>query len=186
MIVRGSYAQDQKSLIAKIYSSDYVFHIVRLILIILTSATAFALPPIDEARKILGSQKAAEREALTLKIWESGREAIPLMTALSDDEDPEVALRADFVLQRLRMGLEPGSPDELLKLAQAVDEAKHDFRASRLGELLEHPQGIIAGLVFLDTWTSIPEYQSDQAFVLAKVLTESLICLLYTSDAADE
>jgi hypothetical protein len=175
VILRGSSTQDQKSLIAKISSSDYVFLIVRLLILILTAATAFALPPLDEARRILGSQKAAAREALTLEIWESGREAIPLMTKLSADEDPEVALRADFVLQRLRMGLKPGSPEELLKLAQAVDEAQHDFRASRLGELLEHPQGILAGLVFFDTWTSNPDYQSKQAFVLAKVFTEALI-----------
>ena len=148
---------------------------MRLLLLILTSATGFALPPIDEARKILSSQKAAEREALTLKNWESGSEAIPMMTKLSRDEDPEVAIRADFVLQRLRMGLEPSSPDELLRLARAVDEARHEFRASRLGDLVEHPGGIIAGLVFLDTWTSIPGFESGQAFVLAKVLTDSLI-----------
>lgn len=148
---------------------------MRLFLILLFSATAFALPPIEEARKTLGSQNAGERKALTLKIWESGREAIPLMSELAGDRDPEVARRADFVLQRLRMGLEPESPEELLKLAQAVDEAKYDFRATRLDELLRHPQGMFAGMVFFDTWTSNPDLPGKHAYLLAKVIVESLI-----------
>ena len=146
-------------------------------LLLLTTASALALPPLEKAREVLGSAETKRREAFTQEIWRSGREAIPLLTKLAQDENPEVFRRARYVLQRLRMGLEPDSPPELLNLAEAVNLAAPEFRATKLGELLDHPQGARAALVFLDGWAVDPRMPAEEIFKLAEVVTSAILDL---------
>ena len=142
---------------------------------LLTITSALALPPLEEAREVLGSQETERREALTQEIWKAGREAIPLLTKLSLEENPEVFRRALFVLQRLRMGLEPDSPPDLLKLAEAVNLAKPEFRATKLGELLDHPEGVRPALVFLDSWAADRRMPAGHIFNLAEIVTQAIL-----------
>ena len=148
---------------------------MRLLLFLLTSATTWALPSFEKAREALGSPNALRREALTQEIWKAGREAIPLLTRLAQIDDPEIAIRATFVLERLRMGLQPDSPPELLSLATETQIATPSFRIQKLENLLEHAEGANVALVLLDTWASDPLTPNDHLFKLAKSITESLL-----------
>ncbi|MEJ6719334.1 MAG: hypothetical protein QNK82_12655 [Akkermansiaceae bacterium] len=148
---------------------------MKFLIFILITGMAVALPTIEEARRIMGSQNTSEREKFTLEIWESGKNTLPLLRELAKDEDPEIANRAGFVLRRLRMGLNPESPEELLLLAEAVDMAKPEQRLTVLNELLEHPRGAPVGLVFLNDWATRGGANPERLSALTKLVTEALL-----------
>lgn len=134
-----------------------------------------ALPSFKEAREVLGSREANRREALTNEIWSAGRRAIPLLQKLAEEENPEVFRRALFVLQRLRMGLEPDSPSELLNLAEALNLVAPEFRASKLRELLNYPGGVRVALVFLDGWAADSKMPPEHVFKLSELVTRVVL-----------
>ena len=144
---------------------------MKILIFLLIIANALALPSFEEAREVLGSRETNRREALTNEIWRAGREGIPLLQKLAEEENPEVFRRALFVLQRLRMGLEPDSPAELLKLAEALNLAAPEFRASKLGELLDYSEGVRVALVFLDGWAADPQMPPEHIFKLSELVT---------------
>lgn len=148
---------------------------MKILIFLLIIANALALPSFEEACEVLGSRETNRREVLTNEIWSAGREAIPLLQKLAEEENPEVFRRALFVLQRIRMGLEPDSPAELLKLAEAVNLATPEFRASKLAELLDYPQGIKVALVFLDGWSADPQMPPEQVFKLSELVTKVVL-----------
>lgn len=148
---------------------------MKILIFLLIIANALALPSFEEACDVLGSRETNRREVLTNEIWSAGREAIPLLQKLAEEENPEVFRRALFVLQRIRMGLEPDSPAELLKLAEAVNLATPEFRASKLAELLDYPQGIKVALVFLDGWSADPQMPPEQVFKLSELVTKVVL-----------
>ena len=120
----------------------------------LFSSIAQALPGPEEAARILGSDKASERDQLTTELWSSGRNALTLLNELAESNDPEVSQRAIFIFRRLRMGLQPDSPSELLSLAENCEVAIPKERAYHLDALLEHPLGVSVALAFLDLWST--------------------------------
>ena len=144
---------------------------MKILIFLLIIANALALPSFEEAREVLGSRETNRREALTNEIWRAGREGIPLLQKLAEEENPEVFRRALFVLQRLRMGLEPDSPAELLKLAEALNLAAPEFRASKLVELLDYSEGVRVALVFLDGWAADPQMPPEHIFKLSELVT---------------
>lgn len=148
---------------------------MKILIFLLTIANALALPSFEEACDVLGSRETNRREVLTNEIWSAGREAIPLLQKLAEEENPEVFRRALFVLQRIRMGLKPDSSAELLKLAEAVNLATPEFRASRLTELLDYSQGIKVALVFLDGWAADPRMPPEQVFKLSELVTKVVL-----------
>lgn len=148
---------------------------MKILIFLLIIANALALPSFEEACEVLGSRETNRREVLTNEIWSAGREAIPLLQKLAEEENPEVFRRALFVLQRIRMGLEPDSPAELLKLAEAVNLATPKFRASRLAELLDYSQGIKVALIFLDGWAADPRMPPEQVFKLSELVTKIVL-----------
>lgn len=118
------------------------------------TAVALALPPVEDAAKTLGSAKMEERESLTATLWNSGPSALPLLSKLVESDDPEVSHRASYVYQRLRMGLSPNSPPELLELTNSLQFSPPAFRTARLKLLLEHPEGVPISLAFLNLWST--------------------------------
>ena len=148
---------------------------MKLLVFFLTISSSLALPPFKEARKILSSAEMNEREALTREIWKEGSNAIPLLKQLSQEENPEVFRRAYFVLQRLRMGLGPASTPELLQLAEAVGQSTPENRSTRLAELIEHPGGVKAAMIFLDGWAEDPRMPAKHIFKLGEVFTSAIL-----------
>lgn len=164
-----------RSLLSFRMSFPVTFYSVKILIFLLIIANALALPSFEEAREVLGSRETNRRKALTNEIWRAGREAIPLLQKLAEEENPEVFRRALFVLQRLRMGLEPDSPAELLKLAEALNLAAPESRASKLGELLDYPEGVRVALVFLDGWTADLQMPPEHIFKLSELVTRVVL-----------
>ena len=164
-----------RSLLSFRMSFPVTFNSVKILIFLLIIANALALPSFEEAREVLGSRETNRRKALTNEIWRAGREAIPLLQKLAEEENPEVFRRALFVLQRLRMGLEPDSPAELLKLAEALNLAAPESRASKLGELLDYPEGVRVALVFLDGWTADLQMPPEHIFKLSELVTRVVL-----------
>ena len=149
--------------------------LILLLLCLFGTATALPdLPDLEETRRLLGSPDFKERETLTLELWERGPEVIPLLRSLSDDRNPEVAMRASFLLERLQMGLGPQADDGLLLLAEQADQAPFEERSSRLHDLLEHEQGFIPGLFFLNQWLSQRRSPPEHRISLSELFVEPL------------
>ena len=148
---------------------------MKILIFLLTIANLPALPSFKEAREVFGAGEINRREALTNQIWRAGRKAIPLLQKLAEDENPEVFRRALFVLQRLRMGLEPDSPPELLKLTEVLNFVAPEFRASKLGELLNYPGGVRVALVFLDGWAADSKMPPKHISKLSELVTRVVL-----------
>lgn len=145
------------------------------LLLLLGILPAAALPDVDEARRILGSPDFALREALTLELWESGSDGLPILRALARDSHPEVAIRAAFVLKRMSMGLGPKAPDDLLALTERADQAVPKNRSARLGDLLGHEAGHPVALFFLNQWLSDPQTPTEDRMSLIETCLETLL-----------
>lgn len=145
------------------------------LILLLGMVPALALPDLEEARTALASPNFADREALTLELWNNGRAALPLLTLLSSSRNPEIANRATFILNRLQMGLGPESPDDLLKLAERADQAEPKTRSARLSDILEHPEGFPVALFFLNKWISDQRTPTDQRISLTETCIEPLL-----------
>ena len=174
--------ESTRSLLSFRMSFLVTFYSVKILIFLLIIANALALPSFEEAREVLGSRETNRRKALTNEIWRAGREAIPLLQKLAEEENPEVFRRALFVLQRLRMGLEPDSPAELLKLAEALNLAAPESRASKLGELLDYPEGVRVALVFLDGWTADLQMPPEHIFKLSELVTRVVLAPKFVGD----
>lgn len=148
---------------------------MKVLLLLALTAEALALPTPEEATRILGSTKASERAELTAELWDSGRKSLPLLEVLAESDDPEVSQRATFIFRRLRMGLQPDSPAELLTLAGEVEVAKPKDRILRVNELLEHDLGVPVALAFLDLWAFENLLDLKSYRICARVVTASLI-----------
>jgi len=148
---------------------------MKIALFLLSTWSAHAGPTLEETRTALASEQMVVREKATRELWQNGAASLPILEELSKNEDPEVALRADFVRRRLRMGLKPDSPEDLLDLAEALEQAAPEKRLSRLIDLLDHVEGAPSALILLDHWARHGLDQPDRLVALARMVTESLL-----------
>lgn len=148
---------------------------MKFLLLLALITIAKALPGPEEAARILGSDKASERDQLTTELWNSGRNALDLLNGLAESSDPEVSQRANFIFRRLRMGLQPDSPQELLSLAEKLEIASPKERASQLNNLLEHPLGVPVALAFFDIWSNEQPLNSVLYRSWGVIVTDALI-----------
>ena len=145
------------------------------LLFLLAILPAAALPDLEVARRALGSSDFALREALTLELWESGSDGLPILRALARDSHPEVATRATFVLKRMSMGLGPEAPGDLLALTERADRAVPKNRSARLGDLLGHKAGHPVALFFLNQWLSDQQTPAKDRVSLTETCLETLL-----------
>ena len=64
----------------------------------------------------LGSNRFAEREAATEYLWKAGRPALAALESAAKDKDLERARRAQGLLEKVRWGILPDTPPEIIKL----------------------------------------------------------------------
>lgn len=145
-----------------------------IILLLLTLA-ASARPDLASVREGLGSEDYRERETITRQLWEQGIGAVSLLEILAGDEDPEVARRAASILRMVRLGLGPGSPEDLLALAEGADRAPFPERSRQLGALMEHEEGFASALFFLNQWLCDVGSPHDHRVALSENFVERLL-----------
>jgi hypothetical protein len=82
------------------------------------------------AVKRLASDEFAEREAASALLWRAGKAARPALEAALKSGDAEAVARANALLRKLRLGITPGTPADLVPLLErfpggTVEEQRH-------------------------------------------------------------
>ncbi|MFT6863870.1 MAG: hypothetical protein ACJAVK_002432 [Akkermansiaceae bacterium] len=114
--------------------------LLRFLIIAATLATATAQnAPIEEALKKLSSEESRERNEAFQTIWKSGKDSLDRLKTLVASEDPEVARRANLLLQRITLHLTPDSPPEVIKLIDEYPSLDPEGRITALRKLT-HPE----------------------------------------------
>ncbi|MEP2774360.1 MAG: hypothetical protein ABJQ29_15980 [Luteolibacter sp.] len=113
---------------------------------ILVSAAFFALMPcmvraelspqnIAEIVSKLGSESYRDREEATEKLWIIGQPAVPELRKAVLSDDPETALRATEVLEKVELRITPDSPADILGLIRRYRDANIETKVDLLAEL---------------------------------------------------
>jgi tetratricopeptide (TPR) repeat protein len=85
---------------------------------------------IEAAIKQLGADDFQERERATQILVDAGELARAAAEVAAKSNDPEVALRAKIVLQRLDSGIRPGTPPELIALIEEFNNVDNSRKSS--------------------------------------------------------
>ncbi len=96
----------------------------------LLARAAAAAPTAEEIAKAIEELSAAEfdvRQAATETLWQAGSAAEAVLEKASKSTDPEVRTRAGALLKKLRLGIRPDTPADVLAL---IDQ----FRYSQIPE----------------------------------------------------
>lgn len=75
-------------------------------------------PSLAELSKGLGSDDFKKRYAATQEIWELGDSAFDFLVDLEKNKDPELALRASRLLHKLRCGIRPDTPADIVEMLE--------------------------------------------------------------------
>jgi hypothetical protein len=86
-----------------------------------TPAAEETVDPSVAARQLvleLANEAYRAREEATKQLWDLGESGIEALEEGTENEDPEVAYRARILLQRIRTGITPATPPEIVELVQ--------------------------------------------------------------------
>ncbi|QTN32325.1 hypothetical protein HZ994_08275 [Akkermansiaceae bacterium] len=83
----------------------------------------------------LSSESFKEREKATRALWEAGTGALAELREASRSEDPEVALRAAGVLEKIELRITPETPDNVLGLIRKYRVSSTNLKVGALNEL---------------------------------------------------
>jgi len=87
-------------------------------------------------RESLGSEDFKTRKATMGEIWKEGREALGFLESLADDDNPELAARAQTILRKVRLGVTPETPANIVKLIEAYFNARVGKKIDTIDKLL--------------------------------------------------
>src|SRR5262245_28505433 len=104
---------------------------------LLVGAEPKAPTPEQIARAIeeLADDRFAVREKASEFLWSAGRAAEPALRAAVRNADPEVARRAQTILDRFKYGIYPETPEEVVELVQRFLAGNRDAKREVFGKL---------------------------------------------------
>lgn len=109
------------------------------ILLAIVTQVASAAPTADEIAKAVESLSDLEfekRQSATELLWQAGEAAETALEQAAKDTDPEVRTRATALLKKLRLGIRPDTPPEVLLLIDQFRYAQSpEQRRQALSEL---------------------------------------------------
>lgn len=118
------------------YSLHLKFKLGMACICILVGASAESVD-IESAIQRLGSKSYAERESATQSLWTVGQAAQEALNKALKNEDPEIRVRAQFIIERLKLGLRPDStPEETAYVQQFLYGNSHQ-RGQIVRELIQ-------------------------------------------------
>jgi hypothetical protein len=116
----------------------------------LLSALALAQTPVPQgppsadeiaaAVRRLGDDEFSVREQASAFLWKAGKSAQAALEAAADSDDREVAIRAKEVLDRVKLGITPDSPPELIHLVFSFQRGAIDHKRTVLAQLRQKQQ----------------------------------------------
>lgn len=83
----------------------------------------------------LGSDSFQEREAATEGLWVIGQPAAAELRKAAQSDDPEAALRATEVLEKVELRITPDTPEEILGIIRRYQDADLEAKVDLLAEL---------------------------------------------------
>ena len=89
--------------------------------VVALSAAALAAPTEEQIAEVvgrLGHRSYKTREVASARLWSFGHIAIKQLEAAAKSDDPEVRMRAAAILAKVRYGILPDTPADLLALAE--------------------------------------------------------------------
>ncbi|MCM8525753.1 MAG: hypothetical protein NE327_04505 [Lentisphaeraceae bacterium] len=114
--------------------------------------TSFAQEEIKKLVDQLGASSHEEREDATKKLWELGSKALIELEKASKSDDPEVKERAQKLLQRIKLGIQPGMAKEAVEKLEKYSNSTKEEKGKMLIELSRDKDGweTIRNLLYLD------------------------------------
>ena len=114
--------------------------------------TSFAQEEIKKLVDQLGASSHEEREDATKKLWELGSKALIELEKASKSDDPEVKERAQKLLQRIKLGIQPGMAKEAVEKLEKYSNSSKEEKGKMLIELSRDKDGweTIRNLLYLD------------------------------------
>ncbi|MCU0794798.1 MAG: hypothetical protein MUF31_02575 [Akkermansiaceae bacterium] len=122
--------------------------------------------PVDSSELIrdLGDDRYPVRVRASHELWSRGESALPLLEKAIQSPDPEVAARARDVHRKIRIGILPESPPEVVALVEQYDSANPAKRRE-----------IIASLKKLRAWRQVLRlYQLEQDPATLSAIAEEM------------
>jgi tetratricopeptide (TPR) repeat protein len=111
---------------------------------LLLSLCLLAAPPtpdeVEAAVRQLGDDDFTTREQASATLWRAGRAALSVLEAAAESEDREVATRAREVLEKVRLGVTPETPPELIGLLSSFQRGGLDQKRAVLNQLRQKQQ----------------------------------------------
>jgi tetratricopeptide (TPR) repeat protein len=112
----------------------------------LVSAILFAFVPCMEAAELspeniaeivsrLGSDSYRDREEATAELWLIGAPTVPELRKAAQSDDPETALRAMEVLEKVELRITPETPADILGLIRLYRDANIETKVDLLAKL---------------------------------------------------
>jgi tetratricopeptide (TPR) repeat protein len=95
---------------------------------------------IADAVRQLGDDNFTVREKATEFLWKVGRQAEKALEAAAQSDDRETAIRAAEVLEKVRLGVFPDTPPELLQLIRTYQRGGLDQKRVVLSQLRQKKQ----------------------------------------------
>ena len=138
------------------------------------------LTPAAKAVAQLGSLSFREREAASNELWELGAAAVEELAKASKSGDPEVARRARILLDRIRSGIGPDTPAEIVELVQRYGTGT---RAQKI-TVLERLRGLGAfvQIIRLHHFEEDETVRSNSSDLVNAVVLPAVNSLLYADD----
>ncbi len=95
----------------------------------------------------LGDPSFPVRERASRRLWAAGQAAEKALQAALNSRDPEVRMRAAEILEKLKWGIEPDTPPEIVRLIQQYQHPEIVVKAEAVKQLMRSgPRGVTAAL----------------------------------------
>ena len=92
---------------------------------------------IEQAVKDLGHDQFKQRKLAFESLWKIGADAVPALEGI-DTRDPEVRVQVEELLGKIRSGIRPGMPEDLVKTIKSFETAREWDQPRVLKEILKN------------------------------------------------
>ena len=83
----------------------------------------------------LGAQDYQTRVKAMEEVWKNGEEALVFLEELAKGDDPEIAVRAATIAQKIKMGITPDTPQKVVDLINTYLKSPEKGQIAVLGKL---------------------------------------------------
>lgn len=127
-------------------------------------------------RKALGSEDFKTRDTAMEEVWAAGQSALSFLEELTEDNDPEISLRAATIARMVRLGVTPDTPPKIIELVDGYFEASIKGKISVAEKLRDNKEyDILLRLLKMESNLGVVErMRALIAEIIPKIVRERL------------